>query len=277
MKDWVDFDGGRCDYNMNDHRIVFRERLTGLQKLADSRENILTKAEIREFFDGTPLDDTHFEMIYEYLRGQRIQVADTDEEADEARTGGNPGSLSVYLSELEMLHDGDAFGETSGTLFPPEATAELFRRVAAGEAAARDRMVELYLPAVCELAQGYEEKELGKELTVEDLIQEGNIGLLLSLDSIDAFESLAACQAHVLNGISRAMEDVVKESGDIRHMGEQLAGRVNHLNEAIKNLEEDLEHKVTIEELSAYLDMPLEEIRDILRMAGDAIELKGAG
>ncbi len=262
---------------MDDHRIVFRERLTDLKKLADSRENILAKTEIREFFDGTPLDDAHFEMIYDYLRGQRIQIADTGEEAEEARTGQNQGSLSLYLSELEELQSRDVFEGTSGTLFPPEATAELFQRVAAGEAAARSRMVELYLPAVCELAQEYEEKELGKELTVEDLIQEGNVGLLLSLDTIGTFESLAACQAHILNGISRAMENVVKESGDIRHMGEQLAERVNHLNEAIKNLEEDLEHKVTIEELSAYLDMPLEEIRDILRIAGDAIELKGAG
>lgn len=258
---------------MNDHRIVFRERLTGLKELADSRENILTKAEIREFFDGTPLDDTHFEMIYEYLKGQRIQVADTNEEAEEARTGGNPGSLSVYLSELETLRGGDVFGEDSGTLFPQEATMELFKAQAAGEALARERLVELYLPVVCELAREYEEKELGKELTVEDLIQEGNLGLLLSLESMESFESLAACQAHILNGISRAMEDAATESGDIRHMGEQLAGRVNHLNEAVKNLEEELEHKVTIEELSVYLDMPLEEIRDILRIAGDAIEL----
>lgn len=262
---------------MNDHRIVFRERLTGLKELADSRENILTKVEIREFFDGTPLDDTHFEMIYEYLRGQRIQVTETGEEAEEARTGKNQGSLSLYLEDLEALRDKDVFEGTSGTLFPPEATAELFQRAAKGEDAARGRMVELYLPAVCELAQEYEGKELGKELTVEDLIQEGNIGLLLSLDSIDASESLAACQAHILNGISRAMEDAVKVSGDIRHMGEQLAERVNHLNEAVKNLEEELEHKVTMEELSVYLDMPLEEIRDILRIAGNAIELKGAG
>ncbi len=262
---------------MDDHRIIFRERLTGLKELADAGENILTKEEIRGFFDGTPLDDAHFEMIYEYLRGQRIQIADTQEEAEEARAGRNPGSLSFYLSELEELRGGETFGEESGILFPPEATLELFGRLAGGDDAARIRLAELYLPAVCEMAREYEEKELGKDIDVEDLIQEGNLGLLLSLDSFldpaNVFESRAACQAHVLNGISSAMEDAVKKSGDIRHMGEQLAGRVNHLNEAVKNLEEELEHKVTAEELSAYLDMPLEEIRDILRIAGDAIKL----
>ena len=183
---------------MSEHRIVFRERLTGLKELADSRENVLTKAEIRDFFDGTPLDDAHFEMIYEYLRGQRIQVADTSEEAEEARTGGNPGSLSFYLSELETLLGEDA-ANAAGRLALPEASAELFGALARGEAAARERLVELYLPIVCELAQEYE----GKDLSVEDLIQEGNIGLLLALDSVDALGSPAACQARIDRGAFR--------------------------------------------------------------------------
>lgn len=58
-------------------------------------------------------------------------------------------------------------------------------------------------------------------------------------------------------------------------MGEHIVSRVNHLNEAVKNLERDLEHKVSAEELSAYLDMPLKEIGDILRMSGDQIDIEG--
>lgn len=45
-----------------------------------------------------------------------------------------------------------------------------------------------------------------------------------------------------------------------------LVSRVNHLNEAIHNLEEELEHKVSVDELSAYLEMPAAEIEDVLRM-----------
>jgi DNA-directed RNA polymerase specialized sigma subunit len=56
-------------------------------------------------------------------------------------------------------------------------------------------------------------------------------------------------------------------------MGDGIISRVNHLNEAVNNLERDLEHKVSAEELSAYLDMPLEEIRDLLRMSGDQIDV----
>ena len=66
-----------------------------------------------------------------------------------------------------------------------------------------------------------------------------------------------------------------KEQQDFRDLDEKIAERVNHLNESVKNLEQELEHKVSIGELSAYLEMPVEEIRDILRMAGDKIEIEG--
>ena len=49
---------------------------------------------------------------------------------------------------------------------------------------------------------------------------------------------------------------------------------MNHLNEAIHNLEEELEHKVSVDELSAYLEMPAAEIEDVLRMSGDQIEIE---
>lgn len=58
-------------------------------------------------------------------------------------------------------------------------------------------------------------------------------------------------------------------------MGNGIAKKVNHLNQAIQNLEEDLEHRVSVEELSAYLEMPVEEIKNILKMAGDEIEVEG--
>ena len=70
------------------------------------------------------------------------------------------------------------------------------------------------------------------------------------------------------------MEEAIEMSQDTRDMDEEIAGRVNHLNEAILNLQEDLGHKVSMEELSAYLEMPLQEIRDILRMAGDEMKDK---
>ena len=71
----------------------------------------------------------------------------------------------------------------------------------------------------------------------------------------------------------KAMEEAVEEDQDLADMGQKIADRANHLQEAVKNLEEDLEHKVSVDELSAYLEMPEEEIKDILRMAGEEIKV----
>ena len=71
------------------------------------------------------------------------------------------------------------------------------------------------------------------------------------------------------------MEKVLREQQEEKNLGDGIVKRVNHLSQAIHNLEEELEHKVSVEELSAYLEMPMEEIRDILKMAGDGLDVEG--
>ena len=118
------------------------------------------------------------------------------------------------------------------------------------------------------------EDEYSVEIPAEDLIQEGNIGLLLAMDTLDTFDSPAACQAHLLNCVNQAMEDAIHANEETKKSNEGIVSRVNHLNEAIHNLEEELEHKVSVDELSAYLEMPAAEIEDVLRMSGDQIEIE---
>ncbi len=148
---------------------------------------------------------------------------------------------------------------------------ELLGRLMRGDEAAKARLIESYLPLICEAAGNFG----SEEVLLEDLIQEGNLGLLEALDSLGQFDSPAACSAHILNTINEAMARTIASSREKREADGHIVSRVNHLNEAVKNLERDLEHKVSAEELSAYLEMPLQEIRDILRMSGDQIELEG--
>ena len=71
------------------------------------------------------------------------------------------------------------------------------------------------------------------------------------------------------------MQAAIHANEETKKRNEDVVSQVNHLDEAIKNLERDLERKVSAEELSAYLDMPLEQIRDILNISGDQIEVDG--
>ena len=159
-----------------------------------------------------------------------------------------------------------------GVITVTEDERELMLQAMEQEAGAKERLIESYLPLICEMASGYE----GDDVLAEDLIQEGNLGLLMAIESLGQLknESPAACRAHIINSINEAMEQMIDSSRKTKKMDEGIVSRVSHLDEAIRNLERDLEHKVSAEELSAYLEMPLEEIKDVLRMAGDQIELE---
>lgn len=241
-----------------ENRIIFREMLSKIKEAADASDNLISREEIRELLGTLPLEETHFEMIYNYLQEQGIRIVDSREEAEGYPQEEPQKSLSLYLEELVNLDQ---------EIFQDER--ELMRQVLAGDQTACRRLIESYLPVICEMASEYKEGLL----PVEDLIQEGNLGLLTAVGQLGEFENGAACRAHILNKINEAMEAAIEESSQSHKMNEGIVSRVNHLNEAVKNLEQDLEHKVSAEELSAYLEMPLEEIRDVLRMSGDQIEL----
>ncbi len=246
-----------------ENRIIFREMLSEIKAASDVHGGQITKEEIREILSGMPLMEEHFALIYEYLAGQNIRVTEEREDSTQkvaAGTDGESGGLGAYLHRLLELAE-ESF----------EDEHALLGRVMRGDEAAKARLIESYLPLIGEAAGNFE----SEEVLLEDLIQEGNLGLLEALDSLGQFDSPAACSAHILNSINEAMAQVVMDSREKREADGNIVSRVNHLNEAVKNLERDLEHKVTAEELSAYLEMPLQEIRDILRMSGDQIELDG--
>lgn len=259
-----------------EQKIIFREMLSEIKTLADERGNCLTVQEVNDFFANAQLEQEQLDLIYEYLKSQKIRVVGYEKENAQAEAlfrvqkeevqeaeGEEMDrwkGMELYLEELEQIQKVE-----------PGEELNLFLQAVRGDHSARNQLVELYLPVVCDLASEYE----GEEYLVEDLIQEGNIGLMMALEKLEPSESLAAFQAQLMNQIRQFMEEVLKEQRDRQDMGRGIAQRVNHLGEAIRNLEEELEHKVSVEELSAYLEMPAEEILDILEMAGDELEVEG--
>ncbi|MCD7744864.1 MAG: hypothetical protein LUI13_06255 [Lachnospiraceae bacterium] len=266
-------------------RIIFREMLTELKAAADRADGVLTRASVRETLKDMPLEEEHYQLIYDYLAEQGIRVVESNDGGKTESSALNGGGithqedvrradadleqeeetipelersgLSFYLDEIAALADGSNADEI-----------RLVERVRGGDASAKERLVELYLPMICTMAEEYGEETIPSE----DLIQEGNMGLLDAMASLETLESAAACRVHILNSIREAMENAVRRGQDQGRMDDGLVSRLNHLNEAVHNLERDLGRKVSAEEVSAYLEMPEEEIEDLLRVAGDQIE-----
>lgn len=270
-------------------KIVFREMLSELKALADVQGNYLTKEDIKKIFPGDALNEEQFGLVCEYLVSQKIKVdgyepaqktpesaqktvkedaerasasnpeTEKQEENSEAQDGEGPDFLGMYLEELAEI---EKLSETE--------EERLFFEAVNGDSMAKSTLAGQYLETVYELAMTY----VASELPIEDLVQEGNIGLLLALENLEAKPNLEEYRKQVFDGIRKAMEEAVEMSQDKKDLDDEIVGRVNHLNESILSLEEDLGHKVSMSELSAYLEMPLEEIKDVLRMAGDEMKDK---
>ena len=69
----------------------------------------------------------------------------------------------------------------------------------------------------------------------------------------------------------------MEEQNGESSVGEEVTRKLNRLADSITELTEDLGRQITPDELSVYLEMPLEEIEELLRIAGDTIEMADAG
>lgn len=254
------------------NKIVFREMLSELKKIADEQGNQITKEEVSNFFSKGTLTEEQIELVCEYLTSQKIKVLGysakevaKEEEKTEILTEESmeerPDFLEMYLEELADIEK-----------ISQQEEEKLFLEAVNGDSLAKSKLASQYLETVYELARTY----IASELPMEDLIQEGNIGLLLALENLESKADLEEYRQTLFSGIQKAMEEAAECSRDEKDLDEEIVGRVNHLNEAILNLEEDLGHKVSMSELSAYLEMPMEEIQDLLRMAGDEMKEKEA-
>lgn len=260
-------------------KIIFREMLSELKAYADTKNNMLSQEEIKEFFKNAHLTDEQYGFIYEYLGSQKITVegyqsgvTEAEEDTvndDQAETpiqdsGEEDTFLNMYLEDLAASE----IPELS-----EEEELALFNQAAGGDAMAKSRLIEQNLKRVYDLVMEYNNTQLPKS----DLIQEGNVGLILVMDALKQQKTLSDYQEYMKKEILQVLDDAEQEQKDFKHDDQQIVEQVNYLNEAIKNLEEDLERKVSLEELSAYIEMPAEEIEGILKMAGDEIELKDQG
>ena len=260
-----------------DQVIVFRELLGEIREKARAQGNAISRKEIEEFFSHAGLTEQQLDMICAYLTEEHVHVegyisgakpaepAAEPYEADDGRDGEDltedkeqgQGILEQYLKDLETIDPLAAATEL-----------ELFHLVSRGDADARETLAKGYLKTVASLVAEYE----GEEIAAEDLLQEGNIGLLLALDSMERMDSLAAYRTKLLNEVNRYLEEVIEAHRNEADAGAAALRRVNRLDEAMQSLMEDLGRKVTVEELSAFLDLPAEEILDIARLAGDELE-----
>lgn len=243
----------------------FMEMLAAITEVAKVQENHITKEEIQNYFEGMNIEESQYQHIYQYLGEHGVQIPGfvhkeypKTEETEEVAKKEHPIALSIYMKELE---------EISG--LNKEERISLFLALRDKDEQAKNRLIEGYLPVVVEIAKDYKDKGL----PIEDLIQEGNLGLLQGLEEISTISNIEDADTFLQEHIKMAIAMVIDEEVGENDWETAVVAKTSLISEAAKVLAEDMGRVATIKELSDYTKIPIEEVKDILALSLDAVKV----
>lgn len=276
----------------------FQEMLKDILEVARVQGNVLTMEEIKSLFGDIDLNDNQYEHVFAYLAAHQIKIQGyvetiseyskaledenketeenieettdqeiTDEESiDEAKLKSKEKSTekdSIYLKMY--LEDLNAIKEST-----PEEEEDLVCKIVNGDDIAKSRYIEINLKNVIDIAKEY----INRGLILEDLIQEGNIGLMTGVEQLTSL-SLSATNGKVMimDYVRRFIEAAIEDQKDINSFANRVIKKTKYLNEAANELAEDLGREADITELADYTKLSVQEIKDLLNMSVDVVKV----
>lgn len=236
--------------------VLFGRTLEQVKKTAKEQGNCISKEQVEEAFALLSLSPEQMEMVYGYLRQHKIGI-------------GEPVDLEEYLADEEKDYL-DAYLEELRAL--PEVSQGEREAITisamAGDADAQNRLTEIYLPQVAEIAKLY----AGQGVYLEDLIGEGNVALAVGVTMLGALEHESEAQGALGKMIMDAMEEYIAENAEESKKNQKIAEKVNKVADAARELAEELHRKVTVEEVMEESGISRKAIEDAIRISGGNIE-----
>ena len=171
------------------------------------------------------------------------------------------------------MHDNfyQMYLEEMGEITPctGEEQLKLISDLREGNQEAKKRLIEGNLRSALEYAKEYDEKGV----LLSDLVQEANMALLMAVEEYAKAGGENGFDSYVAEKIKKALELAVEEEASADQTGEELAARVNVLQQIAQTLAAELGREATVEELADKMKMSVDEIRGIMKMAMDAVSL----
>ena len=242
----------------------------------------LTAQEIMDAMELFDFDPEQMDKLYEQLEQNGIEVVDDFDNVDlenldftienpepevEEETSSAAASteqvaiddpVKVYLKEIGRV-----------PLLTPEEETALAMRIIEGDEAAKKRLCEANLRLVVSIAKRY----VGRGMQFLDLIQEGNLGLIKAVEKFDytkGFKFSTYATWWIRQAITRAIADQARTIRIPVHMVETI----NKVKKVSSQLLHKNGHEPTAEEIAVELGMPVDKVREIMRVAQEPVSLE---
>ena len=166
--------------------------------------------------------------------------------------------VRMYLKEIGRV-----------PLLTPDEEVDLARRMSDGDQEAKNRMTESNLRLVVSIAKRY----VGRGMQFLDLIQEGNLGLIKAVDKFDytkGYKFSTYATWWIRQAITRAIADQARTIRIPVHMVETI----NKVIRVSRQLLQELGHDPTAEEIAEEMNLPVDKVRDILKIAQEPVSLE---
>ncbi len=273
----------RKDGHMEENTQKFLERMNELVALGKKKKSILDVQEINDFFSDMELNTDQMEKVFDYLEANNIDVLrisgdegdDIDVEIDDIISDEEevdmenidlsvPEGVSIedpvrmYLKEIGKV-----------PLLSAEREIELAKRMEEGDEDARKELAEANLRLVVSIAKRY----VGRGMLFLDLIQEGNLGLIKAVEKFDyhkGYKFSTYATWWIRQAITRAIADQARTIRIPVHMVETI----NKLIRVSRQLLQELGREPLPEEIAKELDMPVERVREILKISQEPVSLE---
>ncbi len=263
----------------NEEAARFLEKVKGLVAIARASKDVIETDRVNDYFKDDHLSPQKIEQIYEYLEKNGITVMnmndldmgadnfddvlpeldeETEADLDELTASAmSDDPVKLYLKEIGVY-----------PLLSGDEEVELAKKIAEGDTLAKDKLTQSNLRLVVSIAKRY----VGRGLSFLDLIQEGNLGLIKAVDKFDytkGYKFSTYATWWIRQAITRAIAD---QSRTIRipvHMSEVI----NKTYRVARGLLQELGREPTEQEIADAMNLPIEKVREILKVSADPISL----
>ena len=228
-----------------------------IAKFYDALEANKIDIDISDDDAATILDDIDMPEIEELNEIEEVTEEEmSDVKVDDSYSTDDP--VRMFLKEIGKV-----------PLLTAEEEVELAIRMSQGDEEAKRRMTEANLRLVVSIAK----RHVGRGMLFLDLIQEGNLGLIKAVEKFDytnGYKFSTYATWWIRQAITRAIADQARTIRIPVHMVETI----NKVIRVSRQLLQELGHDPSAEEIAAEMGMPVEKVREILKIAQEPVSLE---